>query len=242
MIIPVPHMAKRRLDGVAAIDGDVAVQDLLQHLCIGNKALPLADQPFEQSLRRSCEDAAHRSDTWGYSNPLNHGRAPKPSSPASRDFRLAGVADPYPISISASMRSTSPVGKSSRAAARMTPSFLATVPRGSLRRARSSACRTHSAIPGSLRLQLPQQPRGWQASFRAGAPESFRAGAAVTCWSKRAEFMGRGCGRSLIDTGLRSVPLKLSLVMEPHPQDECYARVHATRNGKGGILATKYAR
>jgi len=51
--------------------------------------------------------------------------------------------------------------------------------------------------------------------------------------------MGRGCGRSLIDTGLRSVPLKLSLVMEPHPQDECYARLHATRNGKREILATK---
>jgi hypothetical protein len=50
MIIPVPHMAKRRLDGVAAIDGDVAMQDLLQHLSIGDEALPLADQPFEQSL------------------------------------------------------------------------------------------------------------------------------------------------------------------------------------------------
>ena len=100
--------------------------------------------------------------------------------------------------------------------------------------------RTNLVVCGrSLCDQLPQQPRGWKAGFPAGAPESFRAGAAVTCWSKRAEFMGRGCGRSLIDTGLQSVPLKLSLVMDPHPQDECYARLHATRNGKGEILATK---
>ena len=111
------------------------------------------------------------------------------------------------------------------------------------RQTRSADCPDYGRIWSfsgrSLCDQVPQQSRGWQAGFPASAPESFRAGAAVTCWSKRAEFMGRGHGRSRVDKGLRSAPLKLSLVMEPHPQDECYARLHATRNGKGEILATK---
>jgi hypothetical protein len=40
-----------RLDGVAPVDGDVAMQDLLQHLGIGDEALAVIDQLFEQSLR-----------------------------------------------------------------------------------------------------------------------------------------------------------------------------------------------
>ncbi len=42
---------KGGLDGIAAVDGDVPVQDLLQDLGIRNKALPVADKTFEQSLR-----------------------------------------------------------------------------------------------------------------------------------------------------------------------------------------------
>jgi len=39
-----------RLDGVPAVDGDVPVQDLLQHLGVGNQALAVIDQLFEQPL------------------------------------------------------------------------------------------------------------------------------------------------------------------------------------------------
>ncbi len=73
---------ERGLDGVAAVDCDVAVQDLLGNLGVRNQALALADHLFEQPSR----------------------------------IALVG------------MRSA------------LTP------PAGSRRRARSSACRTHSAI------------------------------------------------------------------------------------------------
>jgi hypothetical protein len=36
-----------RLDGVPAVDGDVPMQDLLQDLSIGDKALAVIDQLFE---------------------------------------------------------------------------------------------------------------------------------------------------------------------------------------------------
>jgi hypothetical protein len=42
---------ERRLDGIAAVYGDIAMQDFLQDLGIGNQALPVGDQVFEQSLR-----------------------------------------------------------------------------------------------------------------------------------------------------------------------------------------------
>jgi hypothetical protein len=42
---------ERRLDGIAAVYGDVAMQDFLQDLGIGNQALSVADEIFEQSLR-----------------------------------------------------------------------------------------------------------------------------------------------------------------------------------------------
>jgi len=42
---------ERRLDGVAPIDGNVAVQDLLQHLSIGDQPLAFADQLFQPALR-----------------------------------------------------------------------------------------------------------------------------------------------------------------------------------------------
>lgn len=42
---------KGGLDGIAAVDGDVPVQDLLQDLGICNQALSVANKMFEQSLR-----------------------------------------------------------------------------------------------------------------------------------------------------------------------------------------------
>jgi hypothetical protein len=54
-----------RLDCISAIDGDVPVQDLLKYLGIGNQALALADQLFQQLLRvafvrMSRPDQVHR--------------------------------------------------------------------------------------------------------------------------------------------------------------------------------------
>ena len=56
---------ERGLDCIAAIDGDVPVQDLLKYLGIGNQALALADQLFQQLLRvafvrMSWPDEVHR--------------------------------------------------------------------------------------------------------------------------------------------------------------------------------------
>jgi len=86
---------KRRLDGVPAVDGDIPMQDLLQDLGVGDEALAVSDQLFQQSLcvtlvgmRRAHE--IHRDVRINQ----NHGCA----------------LDRYPISISASMRSMSPVG------------------------------------------------------------------------------------------------------------------------------------
>jgi hypothetical protein len=42
---------KRRLDCVAPVDSDVAVQDFLENLGVRNQALALADHLFEQSSR-----------------------------------------------------------------------------------------------------------------------------------------------------------------------------------------------
>jgi hypothetical protein len=39
------------LDGIPAVDSHVAMQDLLQDLGVGDEALALVDQLFEQSLR-----------------------------------------------------------------------------------------------------------------------------------------------------------------------------------------------
>jgi hypothetical protein len=39
---------ERRLDGIPAVDGDVPMQDLLQDLGVGDEALALIDQLFEQ--------------------------------------------------------------------------------------------------------------------------------------------------------------------------------------------------
>ena len=86
---------ERRLDGVPTIDSDVAVQYLLQDLGIRNQALSIANQLFEQSLcvgfvRMRRANQIH----WDVRIDQNHGRVPTP----------------YPLSISANMRSISPEG------------------------------------------------------------------------------------------------------------------------------------
>ena len=53
------------LNSIATVDGDVAAQNLLQHLRIGHETLTIADQFFEQSLRIAlvrvrCTDKVHR--------------------------------------------------------------------------------------------------------------------------------------------------------------------------------------
>ncbi len=86
---------ERRLDGVPAIDGDVPMQDLLQDLGVGDEALAVIDQLFEPSLCVTLVGVRRAHEIHGDVRiNQNHGCAP----------------DPYPISISASMRLMSPVG------------------------------------------------------------------------------------------------------------------------------------
>ena len=86
---------ERRLDGVPAVDGDVPMQDLLQDLGVGDEALAVIDQLFEQSLCVALVGVRRAHEIHGDVRiDQNHGCAP----------------DPYPISISASMRSMSAVG------------------------------------------------------------------------------------------------------------------------------------
>ena len=40
-----------RLDGRAAVDGNIAVQDLLEHFRVRDEPDALGDQPFERALR-----------------------------------------------------------------------------------------------------------------------------------------------------------------------------------------------
>lgn len=51
----VEKCVESRLDVVAAIDGDVAMQNLLRDLRVGDQALAPADQFFRQSLRIGLE-------------------------------------------------------------------------------------------------------------------------------------------------------------------------------------------
>ena len=93
---------ERTLDSVAPLNRDVAVQDLLQDLCIRDKTLLLAYEFFEQSLRVCLVSMRSAHQVHGYIRvDQNHGF----------------VSTPYPRSISASMRSMSAVGYWRRAAA-----------------------------------------------------------------------------------------------------------------------------
>jgi len=84
-----------RLDGVPTVDGDVPMQDLLQDLGVGDEALAVTDQLFEQSLCVALVGVRRTHQIHGDVRiDQNHGCAP----------------DLYPVSISASMRSMSPVG------------------------------------------------------------------------------------------------------------------------------------
>ena len=86
---------KGRLDGVAAVDRDVTVQDFLEHLRVSNQPLAITDQLLQQVLSvalvsMSRTDEVHR-------NVRVH-----------QDHCCEPI--PYPLSISASMRSISLTG------------------------------------------------------------------------------------------------------------------------------------
>ena len=84
-----------RLDGVPAVNGDVPMQNLLQHLGVGHQALAVVHQLFEPSLRIALVGVRRAHQIHGdVGIDQNHGCAP----------------DPYPISTSASIRSMSAVG------------------------------------------------------------------------------------------------------------------------------------
>ena len=86
---------ERRLDGVPAVDGDIPMQNLLQDLGVGDQALAVIDQLFEQSLCVALVGVRRAHEIHGDVRiDQNHGCAP----------------DPYPISISANIRPMSPVG------------------------------------------------------------------------------------------------------------------------------------
>ena len=84
-----------RLDGISAVNGDVAMQDLLQYLGVGDEALATIDQLLEQALSVALVGVRRAHQIHGDVRiDQNHGCA----------------SDPYPTSISASMRSMSAVG------------------------------------------------------------------------------------------------------------------------------------
>ena len=86
---------ERRLDGVPAVNGDVPMQYLLQDLGVGDEALAVIDQLFEQTLGVALVGVRRAHEVHGDIRiDQNHGCAPAP----------------YPTSISASMRSMSAVG------------------------------------------------------------------------------------------------------------------------------------
>src|ERR1700726_2252193 len=86
---------ERWLDCVAAVDSDVAVQDLLENLGVRNQVLAIADRLFEQSSRVALVGMRSANQIHGDIRvDQNHGCAPVP----------------YPLSISASMSSISVTG------------------------------------------------------------------------------------------------------------------------------------
>jgi hypothetical protein len=84
-----------RLDRVAAIYRDVAMQDFLKHLGVGNQALAIADEFFDQSLRVGFMRMRSADQIHG---------------DVRVDENHECVPVPYPLSISANMVSMSPVG------------------------------------------------------------------------------------------------------------------------------------
>src|SRR6185312_14317745 len=107
------------------------MQNFLQRLGVSDQTLAFANQSFKQplgvSLVRMITPYKVHGDIGIHEG---HGFIP----------------ELYPLSISPSIWSISPVGKLCRAAARTAASFLETSPPGSCRRAGESAWRTHSAI------------------------------------------------------------------------------------------------
>ncbi len=86
---------KRGLNRISAVDGNIPMQDLLQDLGVSYEALAVVDQFFEQPLGVALVRVGRAHKVHGDVRiDQNHGWAPRS----------------YPASISASMRSMSPVG------------------------------------------------------------------------------------------------------------------------------------
>jgi len=86
---------ERRLDGIPPIYGDITMQNFLQDFGVGNQALPVANQIFEQPLRVGLVRMRRTNEIHG-----NIGV----------DQNQECVPAPYPLSISASIVSISPEG------------------------------------------------------------------------------------------------------------------------------------
>jgi len=87
--------------------------------------------------------------------------------------------------------------------------------------------------------QCPQQPRGWQGCDLFTSAAGSCGGATFKRWSKRAEFIGRGCGRSPTETGLCGLALELSLDIGASPRINAVRPSKTARNGKEMNAATK---
>src|SRR6266404_1939421 len=119
------------LDRIPAVDRGIAVQNLLKHLCVGYKPLAIADELLQHPLS-VCFVRMRRTDQVHRNIRVNEDHESDPAL--------------YPLSISPSIDSMSPEGKSCRTAARTASSFLPMSLDGSWRRASSIACRAHSAM------------------------------------------------------------------------------------------------
>src|SRR6266403_1678338 len=108
------------LDRIPAVDGDIAAQNLLKHLCVGHQPLTIADELFQQALRVGFV-RMRRADQVHRNIRVNESHESDPEL--------------YPLSISASIDSMSPEGKSCRTAARTASSFFPMSLDGSRRRA-----------------------------------------------------------------------------------------------------------
>lgn len=70
---------ERGLNGIRSVDSNVTVQDLLQHLGIGDQALPLANQFLEQPLRIALVGVRRTNQIHGNIGvDQNHGCGPLP--------------------------------------------------------------------------------------------------------------------------------------------------------------------
>ena len=90
------HGIEGRLDRVEAVDGDVAMENLLEHLGVGHEALPLGDAALQEPLRVRLQGMRGPHQVHG-------------DVGVDEDHRRGSPT--YPRSISVSIWLISPVGK-----------------------------------------------------------------------------------------------------------------------------------